>query len=138
MKWKRTIEIPSKNGKGDKLVREVIEQMKEMNWSREDVFSVHLSLVEAINNAITHGNNQDISKKVHIECSISEDIVTVKIKDEGKGFSIDKVEDPRDPNFITRPSGRGIFLINGFMSNVKFNELGNELYMEKFRTLTAQ
>lgn len=53
------------------------------------------------------------------------------IRDEGRGFDTSRVEsyDPGDPENLTRPSGRGLFLIKMFMDQVYFNDRGNEITM---------
>ena len=53
------------------------------------------------------------------------------IRDEGPGFDVAKAleDDPTDPENLTRPSGRGLFLIRNFMSEVQFNAAGNEITM---------
>jgi len=52
------------------------------------------------------------------------------IRDEGEGFDINKHEfDPNDPMQLTRPSGRGMFLIKTFMDEVSYNKSGNEITM---------
>jgi anti-sigma regulatory factor (Ser/Thr protein kinase) len=41
------------------------------------------------------------------------------------------VADPLDPANVLKPSGRGIFLINGLMDDVRFADGGRELQMRK-------
>ena len=43
-------------------------------------------LIEAVNNAIVHGNHSDKSKKVSINCQLSNKQITFSVSDEGKGF----------------------------------------------------
>ncbi|MCC9605871.1 response regulator [Blastopirellula sp. JC732] len=57
------------------------------------------------------------------------------VRDEGPGFDVSKVHyDPEDIEQLTRPSGRGLFLIRTFMDDVRFNEHGNEITMIFRRT----
>jgi anti-sigma regulatory factor (Ser/Thr protein kinase) len=53
------------------------------------------------------------------------------VQDEGPGFNVARAleDDPTDPQNLTRPSGRGLFLIRNFMSEVQFNSVGNEITM---------
>ena len=54
-----------------------------------------------------------------------------RIRDEGPGFEPQEVPvpNPTSPEHVERPHGRGLFLIKAFMSEVSFNEEGNEITM---------
>jgi anti-sigma regulatory factor (Ser/Thr protein kinase) len=41
--------------------------------------------------------------------------------------------DPRDPENLVKPSGRGVLLIRTFMDEVAFNDKGNQITMIKRR-----
>ncbi len=51
----------------------------------------------------------------------------------GKRFNPDDVPDCTADENLEVPSGRGVMLIKNFMNNVKYNECGNGLIMEKLR-----
>jgi anti-sigma regulatory factor (Ser/Thr protein kinase) len=53
------------------------------------------------------------------------------IRDEGKGFDMAKIPDPTDPENLVLPYGRGVMLINCFMDEVRYNDVGNEVTMIK-------
>lgn len=125
----------STNGKDvEAVVALLIRLLEGSNWARDDVFSVHTALVEAINNSLEHGNRFDQSKKIFLSGKLVASRLVLHVRDEGSGF------DTAGQNVMTHePSplskrGRGIFLIRNLMSNVRFNELGNELIMEKIAT----
>ena len=46
-------------------------------------------------------------------------------------IKITAVANPLDPENMLKPSGRGIFLINGLMDEVQFTDGGRELQMKK-------
>lgn len=145
---KRTVPLPACNndewscdeifqsdyGKGDYIVNEVLRQMELRGWSERDAFAVNMALVEGLNNAIEHGNALDTSKQVFVRCSVSDNRISVSIRDEGEGFREDRIPDPRLRKRLTNPTGRGVLLIRNFMSCVSFNETGNEIYMDKYRS----
>lgn len=132
--WTREEIFPSVFGQGTDFVEDIIKAMRERNWSDRDHFAVNLSVVEAITNAIDHGNNCDPLKNVMVACKVSDDSVWVSVQDEGEGFSRDSIPDPTTPDFIELPGGRGIMLIHAFMTKVTFNETGNLIIMEKLRS----
>src|ERR1700681_727147 len=79
-----------------------------------------MALREALANAIKHGNQQDLSKRVHLEMDIVGDSLVISIRDEGKGFDPATVGDPLTPENRLKTSGRGIFYMKTFMDEVRF------------------
>jgi anti-sigma regulatory factor (Ser/Thr protein kinase) len=110
----------------------VVEMLERRNWKPADVMAVELALQEAVANAIRHGCQGDPTKQLQccVTCDESGEIVIV-VRDPGTGFDAGKVADPLDAANILKPSGRGIFLINGLMDEVGFKDGGRELQMRK-------
>ena len=94
--------------------------------------AIELALQEAVANAIRHGCRGDVTKK--LQCSVNIDSageVMITVRDPGPGFDPQTVADPLAPENMLKPSGRGIFLINGLMDDVEFADGGRELRMRK-------
>ncbi len=125
--------IPSETGAGAPLLQQVLDQLEKQHWVQHDIFGVHLAVEEALVNAIRHGNRLDASKQVRVACRMTPDLVRIEITDEGEGFDPSAVPDPTDPANIEAPSGRGLMLMRSFMSRVEYNDVGNEVVMEKER-----
>ena len=53
------------------------------------------------------------------------------IHDDGPGFNPEELPDPTDPDYLQRPSGRGLLLMRAFLDEVKFNDVGNEVTLVK-------
>jgi serine/threonine-protein kinase RsbW len=81
---------------------------------------VCLSVREAVNNAILHGNRQDPERVVEFEMARSGSVVTIRVWDQGGGFDQGGLSDPTRPENLLRPNGRGIFLIRQFVDKVRF------------------
>ena len=131
--WSADWRIPSRQGAGKAVEDEILDRMRAHAWCEHDVFAVHLSLEEALVNAIKHGNGLCDSKTVSVACRLSSDRLWVCITDEGTGFCLEEVPDPTDEENLERPCGRGIMLMRSFMSCVKYNDQGNCVEMEKHR-----
>ena len=129
--WQCEHVIPSRTEASRHIQDEILEQMQQLGWGEHDVFSVRLAMEEALINAIKHGNHYDPGKQVQIRCGISKEVLRMEIADEGKGFDLSAVPDPTDPENLESPCGRGIMLMQGFMSRVEFNETGNLVILEK-------
>lgn len=96
----------------------------EFKLSREDFFRIYLSMREAVNNAIIHGNCKNISKRIHINFSSCLDHLYFQVSDEGVGFDFCAVPDPTLPENIKKESGRGIFFMKKYADQVIFEDDG--------------
>ena len=93
-----------------------------------------MAVREAVANAIKHGNQQDLSKHVHLEMELDGDTLVISIRDEGEGFDPAAVEDPLAPENRLKTSGRGIFYMRTFMDDVRFRQHadgGMEIVLKK-------
>jgi serine/threonine-protein kinase RsbW len=79
-----------------------------------------LAVREGISNAIKHGNQCDISKRVLVRMTYENREFSVSIEDQGKGFEPEKVQNPLLPENLLKSTGRGIFYIKSFMDDVSF------------------
>ncbi len=102
------------------------------NLSSEIYGKISVAIIEAVNNAILHGNQLDNSKKVKIDYNIDDKAICFMIEDEGKGFDFSSIPDPTLPENLEKTHGRGIFLMNHLADDIAFNENGALVEM-KFR-----
>jgi CheY-like chemotaxis protein len=118
------------------------------------------SLVEALTNAVYHGNLELTTEQieaaaepsspaaetialrrqqppycerhVHLRAEVSDREARFTIRDEGPGFDVAQLPDVKaDPSHLSRTSNRGLVLIRMFMDQVAFNPAGNEITMVK-------
>ena len=107
---------------------------KNMGYSDDDLFAVHLAMEEAIVNAVKHGNKQDINKNVSIEYDVSPEKIDISVTDEGRGFDSNHLADPRLNENIYKMGGRGVLLIKSYMDEVEYGKTGNTVRMVKFNS----
>jgi serine/threonine-protein kinase RsbW len=81
---------------------------------------VMVSLTEAVNNAIIHGNKSDPEKKVTVRCEVLPGWLLFIVEDHGRGFKLDQVKNPLKEENLMRESGRGIFLMRTLMDKVEY------------------
>jgi serine/threonine-protein kinase RsbW len=93
----------------------------ELGLDREKINGLLLAVTEATTNAIIHGNKNNKLKMVRIYVFVDGPIVTIKIKDEGKGFDPSIVPDPTDPENLLKDSGRGLYLMRVYMDGLTYN-----------------
>jgi anti-sigma regulatory factor (Ser/Thr protein kinase) len=70
---------------------------------------------------------------VEIVCDVTPHEVRYQITDEGPGFDVALVPDPRDEDRIDIASGRGLLMMRAFMDEVIFNDQGNQVTLVKRR-----
>jgi len=114
----------------EKLAEKAADQIA---FTEEEKDSLAIAVTEAVNNAILHGNKQDMSKNVHVRFVFYEGKLEVKIRDEGDGFNPENVSDPLAPENLLKESGRGIFILSTLMDDVqfKFSDSGTEITLVK-------
>ncbi|HTY11868.1 MAG TPA: ATP-binding protein [Bacteroidota bacterium] len=116
-----------------KSVHRVEEFLIRMNSSlhldEEKLGSLLVVVTEAVNNAIIHGNKRDPAKKVIVTGTRKGHALTIRVKDEGKGFDPSAIPNPVHEDNLLRESGRGVFLMHQLMEKVSFNAHGNEVTM---------
>jgi len=71
------------------------------------------------------------SRSIRVDARLSRSEAVFVIRDEGPGFDISKVPDPTEPGNLDRASGRGLLLMRKFMSEVRFNDAGNQVTLIK-------
>ncbi len=95
---------------------------------------IEMAVHESMINAIWHGNQNDSSKSVWLQFKIHPDRLEIRIRDQGKGFDLSYIPDPRMDENLLNVSGRGIFLIRTFMDEFRVehvNGTGTEVTMIK-------
>ncbi|TWT39230.1 response regulator [Blastopirellula retiformator] len=134
-------------------VQHYLKQFRHLDEGQ--LLRVGIALDEAIRNAMHHGNlelssslkeaggdryfeeaarrrtiDPYNSRRVYFTARELGDESHYIVRDEGPGFDVSRIHyDPDDVEQLTRPSGRGLFLIRTFMDDVRFNEHGNEITM---------
>ncbi len=112
----------------------VLAAMLDLGYSHRDMFAMRLSLEEAIVNAVKHGNEADPAKEVHIRYYITPEEAVAEVEDEGPGFDPRAVKDPLTSENLDRPGGRGLLLMEYYMTRVQYSERGNTVILGRLRS----
>ena len=131
--WSFEHDVPSSVDQVLPLIAAILERLESQGWDDLDRFAIHLALEEALMNAVKHGNRFDASKRVLLRWHLQPEDAWFEITDEGAGFDRSAVPDPTDDEFLERASGRGVMLMELYMSEVVYNDLGNSVAMRKRR-----
>jgi len=99
------------------------------NISEEHLPAILISLTEAVNNAIVHGNLLDDSKNVYISHSFRQGILRFNVTDEGSGFDQRKISDPTCKENLEKCGGRGVFIMKELAHDLQYLNNGRELQL---------
>jgi serine/threonine-protein kinase RsbW len=116
----------------DPVVRGIMEIVRKMECAAGKEDDIELALSEALANAVVHGCKCDPSKV--IECCVACDQergMLIVVRDPGPGFDPGIIPSPLYGENIYSNHGRGIYLINQLMDEVKFHKNGTEIHMIK-------
>jgi serine/threonine-protein kinase RsbW len=116
----------------DPVVAQVMESVRQMKCADGKEDAIELALQEALANAVVHGAKEDPSKVV--ECLVACDEqrgILIIVRDPGPGFDPEAIPTCTMGENLYSNHGRGIFLINQLMDEVKFHKNGTEIHMVK-------
>ena len=104
----------------------------EYSISEKKYPNILISLTEAINNAIIHGNQSDGNKFVDVIVAKLNAGISFKISDQGRGFNPGDVPDPTSPERLECCGGRGVHIIRELSDNVEYLNNGRtvEIYFD--------
>jgi len=120
--------IPSLLGNIHQVEKFVEDICDEYNINNTYFGNILVTVAEAFENAVKHGNGDDPSKNVTIIFTSRPEGLLFTISDEGNGFDVDQIPDPTDINIdIDQIKGRGIFLIKSLADEVRFPENGKKV-----------
>lgn len=123
------IEIDSDRSEVSKVETALERINRKMNFKHERFINLQIAVSEALVNAIVHGNKENPKKKVHVIINSTDDMVEVKIRDEGGGFDIAKLPDPTNDENLLKESGRGVYIIMSLVDEFycNSNDEGTEM-----------
>jgi serine/threonine-protein kinase RsbW len=130
--------IPSELKAISPLVDRLMRLIEGSHCITGEEYAVELALLEALSNAVIHGNRLDAHKLVHVRCrcKVGKGISLI-IADQGQGFDAHNVPDSVAAKNLEAEHGRGIRLMKFVMDEVWFQRRGTEVYMCKKLTRNA-
>ena len=93
--------------------------VSQLDPTIEELSEIKTAVSEAVTNSIVHGYENTLGT-ISISAQIKGDIVTIQIKDKGKG--INDVDKAKEPLYTTKPdlerSGMGFTIMESFMDKL--------------------
>jgi len=116
----------------DPVVEKILWVVGQMGCAQGQEFAIETALREALANAVVHGCKEDPGKEVQfiVACDESRGMIIV-VRDPGEGFDPEQIPSPVVGECLYSESGRGVYLINELMDEVRFEKGGTEIVMKK-------
>ena len=114
------------------VVEKVMRVVDGMNCTEGKEFQVETALREALANAVVHGCAEDPRKEVQVTvaCDSARGMLII-VRDPGGGFDPENIPSPLQGENLYASHGRGIYLINQLMDEVRYEKGGTEIWMRK-------
>jgi serine/threonine-protein kinase RsbW len=108
-------------------VENFVEEICEAYYITNSYYgNILLAILEAVKNAIIHGNKNNPAKQVKICFKSIQNGLCFRISDQGKGFDFKNVQNPLEAeDSLIENVGKGIFLIRSLADHVSYNSKGN-------------
>ncbi|HOA08715.1 MAG TPA: ATP-binding protein [Tenuifilaceae bacterium] len=119
------IELNSSLDSISKVEKFIDEISANVNISSEIYGKILIATIEAVNNAIVHGNKLNSNKIVRVKIESEGNRLKVIVEDEGPGFDFYNLPDPTTPQNIENISGRGVFLMRKLSDEINFFNNGS-------------
>ena len=99
----------------DRAESATLEFARRAGFLGNELEKVGLAVREVVANAIIHGNRLDYQKKVVLTLLRTPEELKVAVWDQGQGFDLHCLPDPRSPEVLLNEHGRGIYMARAFM-----------------------
>jgi serine/threonine-protein kinase RsbW len=124
--------LPSRAAVVSPFVDQLIRFILNFRIGDGSEIDIEMALLEALTNAVIHGNGENSSKAIYVTCRCYLDgEVVITVRDEGRGFDSSAVPDPTFKENLLLTHGRGIYLMKTLMDEVSFQVGGAVVMMRK-------
>ena len=117
----KELNLPSLLDSVDQAASEAENFARQNGFDDSALSAIDMAMREAVANAVKHGNKLDESKRVEIVFINLQKGLEITIRDFGKGFGMDEVPDPTNPENLLKANGRGILFMRAFMEEVEWS-----------------
>ena len=84
-------------------------------FDEDDQYKIGLAVHEGVMNAFQYGNEEKRERKIHVVFELLPEKLVIHVADQGSGFRLEDVPDPRKDENMLGDSGRGVLLMRAFM-----------------------
>ena len=115
------LELPSRIESVETAAARAEEFARDSGFGDEALGAIDMAIRESVANAVKHGNLLDETKTVELTFSIQTEGLQIIVRDFGRGFAVEEVPDPTNPENLLKENGRGILFMRAFMDKVEWS-----------------
>jgi serine/threonine-protein kinase RsbW len=124
------IRLPSTRAALNRTLPRVRRLAAQCGCTEERLTDLEIALVEALANAIEHGNQGRPRQKVFLRCYGGPDVgVLIAVRDQGPGFDPNSIPDPRREDRLRLRHGRGLLLMRELTDSLEYRKSGREVLL---------
>jgi serine/threonine-protein kinase RsbW len=120
-KEKKEITLPSRIESVEEAAVEAVKFAADAGFGEDVQSAVDMAVRESVANAVKHGNQLDETKTVELTFSNLSEGLEIVVRDFGRGFAVEEVPDPTNPENLLKENGRGILFMRAFMDKVEWS-----------------
>ncbi len=118
---KKEIKLPSRIESVEEAAVSAVKFAKSAGFDEDAQSAVDMAVRESAANAVKHGNLLDETKQVELTFTNLPGGLEIVIRDFGRGFAVEDVPDPTNPENLLKANGRGILFMRAFMDEVEWS-----------------
>ena len=117
---KEALTLSSRLESVEEAAAAVAQFADENGFGEESRYAIDMAVRESVANAIKHGNLLDETKSVEVTFESAAEHLKITVRDFGKGFAVEEIPDPTNPENLLKANGRGILFMRSFMDEVEW------------------
>lgn len=130
--WQYQATIPADVKSITPIMKRLMELAAETECFAGKELEIETALREALANAIVHGCKNDERQTIQLSVACDEDCeIEIVVRNPGAGFDPKSIPDPTTHENLYETHGRGLYLINQLMDEVRYERGGTEIRMRK-------
>ena len=118
---KLELELPSRIESVATAAARAEEFARQSGFGEDALNAIDMAIRESVANAVKHGNLLDETKQVELTFSNLTNGLEIVVRDFGRGFAVEDVPDPTNPENLLKENGRGILFMRAFMDKVEWS-----------------
>lgn len=114
------------------IVSQIESYLKDISVQiniQEKFPNILISLTEAVNNAVIHGNNCNVNKNIRIIFTTQKTGIMIRVEDQGIGFEKSTICDPSCDENVEKLGGRGVFMMYKLSDKLAYYKNGSAVEM---------
>ncbi len=117
----KKFQLPSRVESIEEAAQAAAKFASDAGFGDDALYPIDMAMRESVANAVKHGNLFDETKSVEIAFENLPEGLQITVRDFGKGFAVEEIPDPTNPENLLKANGRGVLFMRSFMDEVEWS-----------------